>query len=112
MAWLRWHRRTDIDPASPLEQHNHQITSKMVATMPAITVKNLPDDLYQRLKANSKAHHRSINGELIATLDRVLTPQRLDPDSQLAQLRALRARLDLPTLDPADIRTAIAAGRP
>ena len=80
--------------------------------MHAITVKNLPDALYDRLKANSKAHHRSINGELIATLDRVLTPNRVDPNRQLAEVRALRSRLDLPTLDPADIQAAIDAERP
>ena len=80
--------------------------------MPAITVKNLPDALYDRLKANSKAHHRSINGELIATLDRVLTAQRVDPERQLTEVRALRSRLGLPTLDPADIRSAIESGRP
>lgn len=28
--------------------------------MPAITVKNLPEDLYDRLVADPKAHHRSI----------------------------------------------------
>ena len=80
--------------------------------MPAITIKNLPDDLYERLKANSKAHHRSINGELIATLERVLTAQRVDADQQLAQIRILRSRLDLPTLDPYDIHAAIESGRP
>lgn len=80
--------------------------------MPAITIKNLPDDLYERLKTNSKAHHRSINGELIATLERVLTAQRVDADQQLAQIRILRSRLDLPTLDPDDIHAAIESGRP
>ncbi len=80
--------------------------------MPAITIKNLPDDLYERLKANSKAHHRSINGELIATLERALTAQRIDAEQHLARIRALRSRLDLPTLDPDDIRAAIESGRP
>jgi plasmid stability protein len=95
-----------------LSHHNHQITSILVAIMPAITIKNLPDGLYERLKANSKAHHRSINGELIATLERALTAQRMDPEQQLAQIRALRSRLDLPTLDPDEIRLAIESGRP
>ena len=76
--------------------------------MPAVTVKNLPDDLYQRLKTNAQAHHRSINGELIATLERALCVQRTDPEQQLAQIRALRSGLDLPPLDP----DAIESGRP
>jgi plasmid stability protein len=32
--------------------------------MPALTVKNIPDDLYDHLKVSAKAHHRSINSEL------------------------------------------------
>ncbi|WP_274607669.1 FitA-like ribbon-helix-helix domain-containing protein [Thiohalocapsa halophila] len=28
--------------------------------MPAVTIKNLPDGLYQRLKTNARAHHRSL----------------------------------------------------
>ncbi|MBK1705246.1 FitA-like ribbon-helix-helix domain-containing protein [Halochromatium glycolicum] len=80
--------------------------------MPAVTVKNLPDDLYQRLKTNAQAHHRSINGELIATLERALCVQRTDPEQQLAQIRALRRELDLPPLDLDAIRAAIESGRP
>jgi plasmid stability protein len=80
--------------------------------MPAVTVKNLPDDLYQRLRTNAQTHHRSINGELIATLERALIVQQQDPDRQLARIRSLRARLDLPPLDPDDIRAAIESGRP
>ncbi len=80
--------------------------------MPAVTVKNLPDGLYQRLKANAQAHHRSINGELIATLERALCIQPTDPEQQLAKIRALRSGLDLPLLDPDEIRAAIESGRP
>jgi plasmid stability protein len=80
--------------------------------MPAVTVKNLPDDLYQRLKTSAQAHHRSINGELIATLERALCVQRTDSEQQLAQIRALRSGLDLPPLDPDAIRAAIDSGRP
>jgi plasmid stability protein len=101
-----------LDSNSPLVEDNHQITSILVAIMPAITIKNLPDGLYERLKANSKAHHRSINGELIATLERALTAQRADPLEQLARIRSLRESLDLPTLDPNEIRAAIESGRP
>lgn len=80
--------------------------------MPAVTIKNLPDGLYQRLKINAQAHHRSINGELIATLERALCVQPTDPEQQLAQIRALRCELDLPRLDPDAIRAAIESGRP
>jgi antitoxin FitA len=80
--------------------------------MPAITIENLPDALYERLEANALAHHRSINGELIATLERALTVQRMDPSPQLARIRALRARLAPTPLDPDEIRAAVESGRP
>ncbi len=38
--------------------------------MPAVTIKNLPDDLYERLKANSRPITAASTGELIATLER------------------------------------------
>ena len=45
--------------------------------MPAITVKNIPDALYERLKASASAHHRSINSELIHCLEQALLPKRM-----------------------------------
>ena len=90
----------------------HHITCFLVAIMPAVTVKNLPNALYERLKSNAQAHRRSINGELIASLERALCVQRTNPDQQLAEIRALRSGLDLPPLDPDEIRAAIESGRP
>ncbi|MGH8126851.1 MAG: FitA-like ribbon-helix-helix domain-containing protein [Gammaproteobacteria bacterium] len=37
--------------------------------MPSITVKNLPEPLYRTLKEQAKRRHRSLNGEIIATLE-------------------------------------------
>jgi antitoxin FitA len=42
-----------------------------------ITLKNIPDDIYGSLKAAAEAHHRSINSEVIACLERVLMPTRI-----------------------------------
>ena len=79
--------------------------------MAAITIKNLPDPLYRRLKAAAQAHHRSLNGEVIAAIEQSLGAERVDPEGQLAGIRALRAELDLPTLDPEEIAEAIRHGR-
>ena len=40
--------------------------------MPAITVKNIPDDLYENLKLAAQVNHRSINSEIIACLEKEL----------------------------------------
>lgn len=83
----------------------------MVPVMPAITLKNIPDTVYEQLKANAAAHHRSLNGELIATLEQALLSRPVDAEGQLAEIRALRAQLALPEMDPDEIQAAIDAGR-
>jgi plasmid stability protein len=58
--------------------------------MPSITVKNIPPELYERLKQAAKAHHRSINGEIIAIIESAVFPRRIDPEQFLAEARKLR----------------------
>jgi plasmid stability protein len=36
--------------------------------MPTITLKGLPRDLHRKIRARAKANHRSLNREVIATL--------------------------------------------
>jgi antitoxin FitA len=48
----------------------------------AITLKNIPDDIYERLKLTAAAHHRSVNMEAIACLERVLMPTRASPQER------------------------------
>lgn len=77
-----------------------------------ITLKNIPDDLHHRLKEAARAHHRSLNGEAIACLERVLLPGRMSPDAQLARVRRLRDELAPGDFDARDIANAIEQGRP
>lgn len=58
-----------------------------------ITLKNIPDDVYQRLKASAEAHRRSLNSEAIVCLETVLLPGKMPPAERLARARALRASL-------------------
>ncbi len=39
--------------------------------MVAITVKNIPAELYERVKERAKTNHRSINNELITILEAI-----------------------------------------
>ena len=80
--------------------------------MAAITLKGIPDDLYQRLKLAAKAHHRSLNSEVIACLERQLSPHAPSTDERLARARKLRAAVASEPLDPNEIAEAIRAGRP
>jgi len=56
----------------------------------SITVKNIPDDLYRRLKSVAEANHRSMNGQLIASLSDALVPPTKSASEWLAEVDALR----------------------
>jgi plasmid stability protein len=79
--------------------------------MPSLTVKNIPDDLYERLKEAAAMHHRSINSELIHCLALTLQPARLTSAELLTAARALRAQVKAETLSVDDIEAAKQQGR-
>jgi plasmid stability protein len=58
-----------------------------------LTLKNVPDEVYERLKASAQTHRRSLNSEAIVCLESVLLPGRLAVSERLAKARALRAKL-------------------
>ncbi len=58
-----------------------------------LTLKNIPDEVYQRLKASAEIHRRSLNSEAIVCLESVLFPGRVAVSERLARARALRATL-------------------
>ena len=58
-----------------------------------LTLKNIPDDVYKRLKAAAETHRRSLNSEAIVCLEAVLLPGRISPAERIARARAMRATL-------------------
>ncbi len=58
-----------------------------------LTLKNIPDDVYDRLKLSAEAHRRSMNSEAIVCLETVLLPAAVGPAERLARARQLRATL-------------------
>ena len=58
-----------------------------------LTLKNLPDEVYERLKSSAEMHRRSLNSEAIVCLESVLVPGRIGVNERLARARALRAAL-------------------
>lgn len=79
--------------------------------MTAITVKNIPDTLYEHLKIAAKTHRRSINSELIVCLEKVLLPQKIQPQEHIADIRALRMQVKTSILTADDITLAKNTGR-
>jgi len=80
--------------------------------MATITLKNIPDDLYQRLREVAKAHHRSINSEMINCLELVLKPKQISVEQRVARLRSARARVITDSIGDEEIQRAIDDGRP
>lgn len=76
-----------------------------------LTLKNIPDEVYERLKASADTHRRSLNSEAILCLESVLLPGRINPDERLARARTLRAALGPARFKPSDIDALKRAGR-
>lgn len=79
--------------------------------MPSITVKNIPEEIYDRVREQAKAHHRSINSEIIACLEQSVKPQKVSTDDILQEARRLRKKAK-GSLSSKEIDSAINQGRP
>jgi plasmid stability protein len=80
--------------------------------MTAITLKNIPEQLLERLKARARAHRRSLNSEVICCLETVLQPTRLAAAARVERLRALRPRIDPEAIGTDELLAAVEQGRP
>jgi len=60
--------------------------------MPNITLKAIPSKLHRALKSRAKAHHRSLNKEVIATLQAATDPaRRFDSTAPAGDAKAARS---------------------
>lgn len=58
-----------------------------------LTLKNIPDEVYEALKSAAAANRRSLNSEAIVQLERSLAVRTRSPDEILARVDALRESL-------------------
>ena len=77
-----------------------------------LTLKNIPAELYGRLKEAAEAHRRSLNSEVIVCLESILLPQKISVDQRLAQARQLRQALPSGAFNASDIAQLREEGRP
>jgi len=77
----------------------------------SITLKNIPDHVYNSLRAAADAHHRSLNGEIIACLEQSLLPAKNNASEHLAKARQLRQNLAPYHFSADEIAAAIKNGR-
>lgn len=79
-----------------------------------LTLKNIPDSIYQSLKQSAEAHRRSLNMEAITVLEKALaTTSVLSIEERIERIR--RLSVGLPALksheDPVDIIRKARDGR-
>ena len=79
--------------------------------MQTITVKNIPPDLYKRLKQIAKENRRSINSEIIMCIERAICSQRVDTGAFLKRIEQLQKGLELPSIAEAGLEKARDEGR-
>ena len=77
-----------------------------------LTLKNIPDEVYERLKLSAQTHRRSLNSEAIVCLESMLAPTRLGPADHIARARDFRASLKPRVFRARDIDAFKRKGRP
>ncbi len=88
------------------------VSIRMEHYMPTtITLKGIPDDVYQQLKTSAEANRRSLNSEAIACLETTLLPRKTTALEHVASAREIRLSLNLGAFKPADIDKFKRAGR-
>ena len=55
----------------------------------SLSIKNVPDEIANRIRLRAKRHHRSIQGELLAILEDAGESRRLTAEDAAKRLRAL-----------------------
>ena len=82
--------------------------------MPSLTIKNIPDALYEELKLAAQNHRRSINSEVIMLLEERLVPQkpsRKELEERAADCLEMNRKAGLYVTED-EIDEAINQGRP
>ncbi len=71
--------------------------------MPALQVRNIPDDLYEALKARAEAEGRSLSAQTVAILKRALADQLVDRAGVARRIAARRKSAGVMTRSAKDL---------
>jgi antitoxin FitA len=85
---------------------------QMEIFMPSLTIKKIPKRLFQAVRQSAKAHHRSINREVINGLEKTFTETPVDPVAFLSSVDQMREQLGTQKLTERILRKAREQGRP
>ncbi|MBO6535414.1 MAG: Arc family DNA-binding protein [Balneolaceae bacterium] len=74
--------------------------------MANITIKNIPDEVYEQLKERAKRNRRSINNEVIHLIESQFRANQINVEEVLYKARKLRSKMK-GSLTEEEIRQAI-----
>ena len=80
--------------------------------LPAITLKNIPNDSYDQIRKSASLNYRSINSEILYRLHHSLGHKPIDPDLLLKRVAKLQRKISLPKLTDELLEKAKTEGRP
>ena len=79
--------------------------------MATLTIKNIPDELYERLKQSAAQQRRSLNSQALVCFEKVMESSRINPEEFLANVRAQRQQISGLFVTEEDINKAKNEGR-
>lgn len=79
--------------------------------MANLTIKNLPDELYEKIKAIAASNRRSINNEVIVIIENAIEKDPIIYDDAIERVRILREKMNIYVTED-EINQAKNEGRP
>jgi len=79
--------------------------------MPAITLKNIPDDLYIKIKKSAEVNFRSINSEILFRLKTSINQNKPEVKLLLDEIQKVRNKIHIPELNDKILNIAKNEGR-
>lgn len=79
--------------------------------MPSLTLRNIPDSIYEKLKTLAGQNRRSLNSEALTRLEESVGAPRQSLQVHIERVRDLRKMFKGPALTPEAIEAAINHGR-
>jgi len=76
------------------------------------TVKNIPPNLYEKLKRAAELNRRSINSEIIVCIEKSVQSQAITAEQVLTKARKFRALTQVAPISDDELLRAIEEGRP
>ena len=80
--------------------------------MTTFTVKNIPPDLYKKLKMSADMNRRSINSEIIICIEKTVDSQAIDSEKLLYKARKLRSHTANHPVTNQELTQIKSVGRP